>query len=336
MKNIDVVYFFRKPFTDYFSIEELFGFIQKSLPKNIKYSNYYMKKVSNGLLNRLFNTWDVISKQKQINHITGDVHYISFLIKKERTLLTIHDLVALSRSTGIKRAILKLIWYTIPAKRVKYITVISEFTKKELLKELDIDPKKVIVIHDCLSPIIKFKPKVFNKAKPNILQMGTAHNKNLENIIPAIKDLNVKLTILGNLQEHQKVLLANSNVDYENVFNLDYEDVIKQYENADLVTFASSYEGFGLPIIEANGIGRPVIAGNNTSMPEVAGDAAVLVDPANVEEIRASIIKIIDDDEFRNDLISKGKENVKRFLPIFIANKYAELYERMVDEYNTN
>ncbi len=334
MKNINVVYFFRKPFTDYFSIEELFGFIQKSLPKNIKFSNYYMKKVSNGLSNRLYNTWDVISKQEQINHITGDVHYISFFLKKNRTLLTIHDLVALSRSTGIKRAILKLIWYTIPAKRVKYITVISEFTKTELLKELNINPEKVIVIHDCLSPIIKFKPKDFNKTKPNILQMGTAHNKNLENIIPAIKGLNVKLTILGNLKEHQKELLKNSGIDYENVFNLDYKDVIKQYENADLVTFASSYEGFGLPIIEANGIGRPVIAGNNTSMPEVAGNAAILVDPNNVEEIRASIIKIIEDDKFRNDLINKGKENVKRFLPIFIAQKYAELYEHMVTDYS--
>ena len=117
--KIDVVYFFRKPFTDYFSIEELFGFIQKSLPKEIEYNNYYMKKVSNGLLNRLYNIYDVISKQQQINHITGDVHYISFCIKKAKTVLTIHDLVALSRSTGIKRAVLKLFWYTLPAKRVK-------------------------------------------------------------------------------------------------------------------------------------------------------------------------------------------------------------------------
>ena len=334
MKNIDVVYFFRKPFTDYFSIEELFGFIQKSLPSYITYSNYYMKKVSNGLTNRLFNTFDVISKQKQINHITGDVHYISFFIKKARTLLTIHDLVALSRSTGIKRAVLKLFWYTLPAKRVKYITVISEFTKKELLKELNINPQKVIVIHDCLSPIIKFKPKEFNTAKPNILQMGTAHNKNLEKIIPAINGLNVKLTILGNLQEHQKELLKSSDIEYENVFNLEYEDVIKQYEKADLITFASSYEGFGLPIIEANGIGRPVIAGNNTSMPEVAGDAAVLVDHNSIDEIRASIINIIEDEEFRNDLIAKGQENVKRFMPKYIAQKYADLYERMVNEYS--
>ncbi|OQX82116.1 MAG: hypothetical protein B6D64_01005 [Bacteroidetes bacterium 4484_276] len=333
MMKIDVVYFFRKPFTDYFSIEELFGFIQKSLPKEIKYSNYYMKKVSSGLLNRLYNIYDVISKQQQINHITGDVHYISFCIKKAKTVLTIHDLVPLSTSTGIKRAVLKLFWYTLPAKRVKYITVISEFTKRELLKEINIDPEKVIVIHDCLSPIIRFKPKDFNTQKPNILQMGTAHNKNLENVIPAIEGLNVKLTILGNLQDHHKELLKKHNIDFTNVFNLDYKDVVKQYENADLVTFASSYEGFGLPIIEANGIGRPIIAGNNTSMPEVAGDAAVLVDPDNVEEIRSSIIKIIKDEAFRNDLIEKGKQNVKRFMPGFIAQKYAELYERMINEY---
>ncbi len=332
MKNIDVVYFFRKPFTDYFSIEELFGFIQKSLPSNIIYSNYLMKKVSKGLYNRVFNAIDVISKQRQINHITGDVHYISFFLKKSKTVLTVHDLVALTRSTGIKRAILKLFWYTIPAKRVRYITVISEFTKKALLKELDINPDNVVVIHNCLSPKIKFEPKVFNTSKPNILQMGTAHNKNLENIIQAIEGLKVKLTILGNLTDNQKNLLSKTSIDYNNVFNLDYNDVIKQYEEADLVTFASSYEGFGLPIIEANGVGRPIIAGNNTSMPEVAGDAAVLVDPNNVAEIRASIINIIEDESFRNELIAKGQENIKRFMPKFIAQKYADLYAQMLNE----
>jgi len=336
MKPINVIFFFRKYFPGYFSIEELFGFIQTGLPGNIEFTNYYMKWLSTGFLNRLLNVIDVINKQKQINHITGDVHYISYFMKKSRTLLTIHDLEILARSRGIKRMFIKFFWFTLAARRVKYITVISEFTKKALLKEIAINPQKVVVIHDCISPVITFKEKEFNSQKPNILQVGTAHNKNLRNVIPAIEGLNVKLTILGKLKDYQRELLAKHKIDFDNVFDLDYEDVIKQYEKADLVTFVSTYEGFGLPIIEANGIGRPIVAGNNTSMPEVAGDAAVLVDPDQVEAIRSAIVKIIEDESFRKQLIEKGKQNVKRFSPQFIAQRYAVLYERMINENGKN
>jgi glycosyltransferase involved in cell wall biosynthesis len=330
--KIKIVYFFRKPFTDYFSIEELFKFIQTNLPDSVDFQNFYMKKMSTGLYNRIYNCFEVISKQGEINHITGDVHYISYFMKKNKTVLTVHDLVPLTGGSYLKRAIIKFFWYTLPAKRVKYITVISEFTKQELLKHVKVNPEKVIVIHDCVSPLIKFTPKEFNTTKPNILQVGTAHNKNLENVIPAINGMNVKFSIIGNLKEHQKKLLEEYKIDYENHFNLDYEDVVRQYQKADMVVFTSKYEGFGLPIVEANGIGRPIITSNLASMPEVAGDAALIVDPFNIDEIREAIRKIINDVEFRNDLIENGKRNVKRFKPREIAQKYADFYYRMMEE----
>ncbi len=330
--KIKVVYFFRKPFTDYFSIEELFKFIETNLPDSVDFQNFYMKKMSTGLYNRIYNCFEVISKQGEINHITGDVHYISYFMKKNKTVLTVHDLVPLTSGGYLKRAIIKFFWYTLPAKRVKYITVISEFTKEELLKHVKVNPEKVIVIHDCVSPLIKFTPKEFNTKKPNILQVGTAHNKNLENVIPAINGMNVKLSIIGNLKEHQKKLLEEYKIDYENHFNLDYEDVVKQYQKADMVVFTSKYEGFGLPIVEANGVGRPIITSNLASMPEVAGDAALIIDPNKIDGIREAIRKIIKDVEFRNDLIEKGKRNVERFKPREIAQKYADLYYKMIYE----
>jgi len=328
--KIDVVYFFRKPFTDYFSIEELFGFIQKGLPQNVNYSNYYLKRESKGLKNRILSCFEVIGKQGQINHITGDVHFIAFLMKKKRTILTIHDLEVLKRLSGLARKIIKLFWFTLPAKRVRYITVISEFTKQELLKEIKINPEKVVVIHDCISPSIKYSPKEFNAVKPNILHIGTAHNKNLERLIEAIAGLPVKLTIMGHIREHQKDLLKKHNIEFENFFNLPFSGVIERYQQADLVSFCSMYEGFGLPIIEANATGRPVITSNRTSMPEVAGDAALIVNPENVIEIREAILKIIENENLRNDLIEKGLKNVKRFSPDFIGQKFADLYEKML------
>ena len=87
------------------------------------------------------------------------------------------------------------------------------------------------------------------------------------------------------------------------------------------------YEGFGMPILEAQAVGRAVISSNLFSMPEVAGDSAVLVDPFNIGEIRSAILKIISDDTFREDRIRKGFENIKRFDPELIANQYFGLYE---------
>jgi glycosyltransferase involved in cell wall biosynthesis len=328
-----VVYFFRKPFTDYFSIEELFGFIQSGLPDNIAYSNYYLRKTSKGFLNRIKSCFEVIPQQGQVNHITGDVHFIAFLMHKKRTILTIHDLEVLKRLSGFSRFIVKLVWFTLPAQRVRYITVISEFTKQELLKMVRITPEKVVVVHNCVSPQISFKTYNFNAEKPNILHLGTAHNKNLERLIEAIDGMKVKLTVLGHLRENHKQLLFKHKIDYLNYFNLPYSEVIKQYELADIVSFVSLYEGFGMPIIEANAVGRPVITSNRTSMPEVAGDAALIINPESVEEIREALTKLITDASLRNDLIEKGQKNVQRFRPAAVAAKYVELYKSIAENY---
>jgi glycosyltransferase involved in cell wall biosynthesis len=324
---INVIYFFRKPFTDYFSIEELFGFIQSGLPENIEHQNYYLKRPSKGILDRLKSCIEVIGNQGDVNHITGDVHFIALFMKKNKTVLTIHDLEVLKRLKGLSRAFVKFFWFSMPASRVRFITVISAFTKTELLKVVNIDPEKVIVVHNCISPAIKPHPLVFNTEKPNILHIGTAHNKNLERLIEAINGMEVKLTILGHLRDNHKILLEKYKIDFENFFNLPYEHVILRYKKADIVSFVSLYEGFGMPIIEANAVGRPVITSNRTSMPEVAGDAALIVDPENIEEIRNAIKLIIENQELRNKLIEKGLQNVKRFTPEAIAIQYSRLYE---------
>jgi glycosyltransferase involved in cell wall biosynthesis len=98
----------------------------------------------------------------------------------------------------------------------------------------------------------------------------------------------------------------------------------------DLLVFASTFEGFGLPIVEAQATGRPVVTSNIMSMPEVAGDAACLVDPFNVSSIREGVLKVINDSDYRNALVKAGFENVKRFQPEQIARQYAELYHELV------
>ena len=82
---------------------------------------------------------------------------------------------------------------------------------------------------------------------------------------------------------------------YKVYCNLSNEEIKKKYEDCDILTLVSTYEGFGMPIIEANRVGRPVITSNILSMPEVAGEAACLVNPFDIENI--NFLRIINDAE---------------------------------------
>jgi glycosyltransferase involved in cell wall biosynthesis len=81
-----------------------------------------------------------------------------------------------------------------------------------------------------------------------------------------------------------------------------------------------------MPIVEANAVGRVVITGNVTSMPEVAGNAAHLVDPFSIAEIRDGLVKIINDQTYRDKLIKNGLENCKRFSIETISDQFRSLY----------
>jgi glycosyltransferase involved in cell wall biosynthesis len=134
------------------------------------------------------------------------------------------------------------------------------------------------------------------------------------------------LVILGPCDPETTDALTANGIDFEVLGSLSLEALVEQYELADLVSFVSTHEGFGMPILEANAVGRPVICGNTTSMPEVAGDAACIVDPYDVGAIRAGIERIITDDAYREELVLRGLENVNRFDPDLISRQYLEIY----------
>ena len=333
--GIKTSFFFRRPSPVFHSIEEQFFAMQKELPKEVKYTNKFAKFHSKGLFRRLFIILQTAFNQGDINHITGDIHFVALFLKKKKTILTVHDIGSVLNKNGFKNTVLRFFWFTMPFARVRYITVISEFTKQEILQNFKIDAEKIIVIPDCVSAKFQFSNKEFNTENPNILQVGTKTNKNLEHLIPALEGISCKLTIIGKLSEKQIALLKKNKIDYENRFNLPFLVLIKQYENADFVTFISTYEGFGVPILEAQACGRPVITSNLSPMKDVAGEGALLVNPNSVNEIKSAVNQIINNSILRKALVENGLENVKKYFASSVAGQYYKLYKKIYDANNS-
>jgi glycosyltransferase involved in cell wall biosynthesis len=330
IKSPSVTFFHRKPrAVGNYSVEFIFEDVRKRLNGNISARIAYSTYESTGLFQRLYNCIEAFFRQSVVNHVTGDINYLGLFLSKKRTIHTILDCVHLNTSSGWKYKILKLFWLSIPERRSRFITAISESTKKEILKHVKCYPGKIRVIHVAISTKFQRKDKAFEKKLPRILQVGAAHNKNIPRLIEALEGIPCILEIIGKKDEAYVEMMKKFNVRYEYRSGLSEDEMIRCYENADVISLVSTYEGFGMPILEGQAVGRAVITSNILSMPEVAGNAACLVDPYDCNSIRQGLLRLINDDNYRELLIERGFENVKRFEPQKIAFQYLELYKEV-------
>jgi glycosyltransferase involved in cell wall biosynthesis len=330
-KDIEVRYFQRRPRKGFsFSMEYIFDDVRSRLSEKIVSKVFISACYNDGYYSKFINIIQAAFKQgKDVNHITGEVHFLNLLMNRKRVVLTIHDCGMVPRKTGLARKIVKWLYLSAPVSRAAVVTAASEVTKKDIILYTGCNPDKVKVVPVAVNRLYQANSKSFNKILPNILQIGTGYNKNLEKLIEALSGVNCHLTIVGKLSEKIKIQLANSGLNFSNEYDVTNDRLFQLYKDCDVLSFVSTSEGFGMPIIEANSVERVVVTSNISSMPEIAGNAAKLVDPFDAHSIRSGILEVIHNDSYRETLINNGKTNRLRFNAEAIAQQYYQIYRAM-------
>jgi glycosyltransferase involved in cell wall biosynthesis len=326
------ILFIERKFWGFVSIEKVFEQIAKKLDPE-KYETTFIKaEFGNSFSGVLKNLIFFRKPKADIYHITGHIHYLALILPRKNTILTVHDLGFLHIRSGLRRFVLKKLFLDLPFKKLKYVTAISEATKNEIIANTGCPPEKIRVIENPIqSQFLSGQKSEFNRDCPVILQVGTLPNKNVPNLIEALKGIKCRLRLVGKLDENLQAALEAAKIEFENVFDLDDAAMKREYENADIIAFCSTYEGFGLPVIEAQAMQKPVLTSNISPLKEVSGGGAFLADPRDVSNIREGILRIINDRGFRDGIVRKGLENIKRFEPGIIAGRYEKLYEEIIE-----
>lgn len=317
----------QRPSGSGFSLEAVYGAIHNELRQKIDISIFKFDK------SNFFKSLLELRKIKaDLYHITGDIHYLTLFLPKNKSILTIHDIGRYTRDlNGLKKRIYKIVWITLPIYFSRAIFFSSEVTKKRVQRVTSLDKKLNFVAKVCSNLEFKNAELTKKKEKSYVLHVGTAEHKNLFTVIEALEKIECKLLIVGELTESDFSNLKEKEIEFENYINVDKKELEGLYLKADLVTFPSLHEGFGLPIIEGQASRTPVITSNFSPMSEVAGKGAILIDPLDVNSMTESIKRVLSDIEFTRKLVMRGLDNAKLYSAEAVASKHLEYYKWILD-----
>ena len=273
-----------------------------------------------------------------------------------KTLAVIHDLnfEHYPKDLPIFNRLFYKYFFPKYADKATRIATVSEFTKNDVVKTYGVNASKIDIVYNGVGE--KFKP-VTDEVKQSVrnkhstgsryfLFVGALHQrKNIANLLRAFDEFqkksssDIKLLLVGQkrwwTKEMEDVYLTMSNKsDVIFTGRVSEDDLVLITASAFAVTYVSTFEGFGIPIVEAMKCDVPVITGNVTSMPEIAGDAALLCDPFSVTSISDAMTLLYSDENLRNTLINKGRLRHQKFSWQNTADSLWSCIEKCISQTN--
>jgi glycosyltransferase involved in cell wall biosynthesis len=262
--------------------------------------------------------------------VVHSLGYVGPLVAPCPSVVTIHDLNYITlRHTmpGVKRTVLH--FFSIQsARRANHVITVSDFSKREICRTIKLNPGKITVTHEGAmrdgasnsSENWMELTRRYRIREPYVVAFGgrTLH-KNIPHLIRAfalVKDgFPHSLVLIGHIPSNVDLATESKEI-RDRVTLTGYvpeEHILPLLSHADLFVLPSLYEGFGLPVLEAQQAAVAVACSTAGSLPEVGGDGAIYFDPASVEQIADTIRRCLADATLRSQLILKGRENLARF-----------------------
>ncbi len=287
----------------------------------------------------LFYLWFEFSIPRVLKKIKPDIFvspdaYLS-LSSDVDDLIVIHDLNFEHFPEHLPWLVRKYYRYFTPrfAKKAKRIATVSQFSKNDIVEQYGINSNKIDVLYNGSNNLFKPISNSDKKRSRDKYSDGYEYfvfvgafnpRKNLQNIFSAFdkfkkeNDNDIKFVVVGEkmywseeIKNSFDKMIHKKDVVFTG--RLESDELSKVVGSAIALVYASFFEGFGIPIIEAFAAEVPVITSNVTSMPEIAGDAALFVDPNNIDEICNAMLNISSDKELAVNLIEKGRIRRKDF-----------------------
>ncbi len=299
---------------------------------------------------RLHQTTKLLCKNS-IDIFHGLSHVLPYGIEKcgIPSIVTIHDLIFLRYPEYYKR-IDRNMYHSIyqgSCNRSTKIIAISQQTKADLIDYFAISPDKIEVIYQTCDN--RFFLRIGEEVKSSvrlkfalpdkfILCVGTIEKrKNQLAILKAVvkENIDTPVVILGKPTEYINELnqfIRQSGCEKQVTFlhHTTSDEVQAIYQMAEVMVYPSFFEGFGLPVLEAQASGCPVITSNTSSLPEAGGDGALYINPANISEIGQALGILLSNSTIRDEYILKGTANSKRFCDQSAAEKIMNLYNKVL------
>lgn len=249
-----------------------------------------------------------------------------------RTVATFHDLFVMTGEYSTPEFRRRFSQQAKEAASADRIIAVSQFTAQQTHDLLNVDWDRLHVIHHGVhmpSP----QPAGGRQRKPIVLHVGAIQTrKNIGRLIAAFNAMpsDWKLILAGPLGFGASEALAHAGDRVEVTGYISDEQLAELYRTASIFAFPSLDEGFGIPILEAMAYGLPVVASNTSALPEVCGDAAILVDPLNVDQIAMELRRLATELDTRAEYGRKGMTRASQFSWEEAVRKTWDTYARLI------